>query len=89
MSIAYQMSTQLVEYEQRLNQLPLESIVEQSNAETLFDRLIVQPLWQDFPRPDRIIAVLIDALDEATRDGRNELAQFLAASSRRPRTGCG
>jgi len=78
MSIAYQMSTQLADYEQRLNQLPLELIVEQSNAETLFDRLIVQPLWQDFPRPDRIIAVLIDALDEATRDGKNELAQFLA-----------
>lgn len=47
------------------------------DASTLFDRLIVQPL-RAISRPERKIIILIDALDEATRNKRNELAEVLA-----------
>ena len=79
MSIAYQLSTQLPEFEARLTSLRLQDILEGANARTLFDRLIVQPLSDNFPDPGRIVVVLIDALDEATQDGTNQLALFLAA----------
>ena len=78
LSVAYQLTMQLDEYRRRLLELPLESIVESASAETLFDRLIVQPLWSDYPAPERPVVLLIDALDEATRGGRNELAEFIA-----------
>jgi WD40 repeat protein len=78
MSIAYQLSTQLPEYEERLNSLALHTIIRESDAQTLFDRLILQPLSAEFPDPGRMLVVLIDALDEATRDGRNPLAALLA-----------
>ncbi len=79
LSIAYQLSTQLPEYEQRLNALHLQSIIAGSDARTLFDRLILQPLSANFPDPQRMLVVLIDALDEAIQGGRNELASFVAA----------
>lgn len=78
LSIAYQLSTQLYEYQERLNSLDLESIVPESDAGALFDDLIVQPLSKNFPRPDRTIIILIDGLDEASEGGRNELARFIA-----------
>jgi WD40 repeat protein len=79
LSIAYQLATQLPEYEDRLNALPLQAIIAESDAGTLFDRLILQPLSANFPDPKRTLIVLIDALDEATHEGRNALAGFLAA----------
>ncbi len=79
LSIAYQLSSQLPDYQNRLNGLNLESLIPNSNSLTLFDTLVVQPLSNNFPAPDRIIVVLIDALDEATKDGKNELASFLAS----------
>jgi len=78
-SVAYQLGTQLPDYAARLNALNLESIIAESNARTLFDALIVQPLSGSLPRPDRTIVILIDALDEATQDGQNELAAFIAS----------
>lgn len=77
-SIAFQLASQLPEYQQRLNALGLERLIEECNARTLFDRLVVQPLHGGFPAPDRTLVVLIDGLDEATLDGQNELAAFLA-----------
>ena len=79
LSIAYQLSTQLSEYESRLNSLNLERLVPESDARTLFDNLIVQPLSRGFPTPDRPVVIVIDALDEATGDDRNELASFIAS----------
>jgi WD40 repeat protein len=79
LSIAYQLATQLPDYESRLNALPLQAIIAESDAQTLFDRLVVQPLAGNFPDPKRTLVVLIDALDEATQSGRNALAAFLAA----------
>jgi hypothetical protein len=79
LSVAYQLSSQLPDYQARLNALDLKSLVAESNAPTLFDSLIVQPLSGNFPRPERSIVILIDALDEATEGGRNELASFIAS----------
>lgn len=46
LSLAYQLSSQLPDYQSRLNSLNLESLVGESNARTLFDALVVQPLTQ-------------------------------------------
>src|SRR5205823_4023957 len=73
------LGSQLLDYQMRLAALNLEKIVEESNASTLFDSLIVQPLAERFPAPDRTLLIVIDALDEATSAGKNELARFLAA----------
>lgn len=78
MSIAYQLSTQIPEYEAKLSAMNLEGSLEGADARTLFDTLIVQPLSGDFGAQDRTYVVLIDALDEAASDGRNELASFIA-----------
>ena len=77
-SIAYQLSTQLPDHEDRLGALDLEEIVPDSDAGTLLDRLVVQPLSSGFPRPDHPVAILIDGLDEASDGGSNELARFIA-----------
>jgi hypothetical protein len=79
LSIAYQLSTQLPDYQARLSALNLEQIIPESNAQTLFDNLIVQPLSKNFPKPDREVVALIDALDEATEGAKNELAAFIAS----------
>ncbi|MFW6437588.1 MAG: TIR domain-containing protein [Armatimonadota bacterium] len=81
-SIAYQLSTQLPDYQDRLGTLDLGELVAESDAKTLFDRLIAQPLSQGFPAPDRPIIILIDGLDEATADGRNDLAWFISTEWR-------
>jgi tetratricopeptide (TPR) repeat protein len=77
MSIVYQLTTQLPEYEAQLGAMDIE-LLTKDDARTLFDNLLVQPL-NKLSRPNRVIIILIDALDEATRDGRNELASFIAA----------
>ena len=50
---------------------------EPANAETLFDRLLVQPLNANFSKPDTPVIIIIEGLDEATVDGHNELCRFL------------
>lgn len=71
LSIAYQISSQLPGYQERLNSLDLDQIVSEDNVRTLFDNLIVQPLSANFPKPGRVIVILIDALDEATENTRS------------------
>jgi len=78
LSIAYQLSSQLPDYQERLNSLDLEKIITIESPRTIFDNLIVQPLTV-IPEPNRNFAVLIDALDEATANGKNELASFIAS----------
>ncbi|BAI62457.1 hypothetical protein MCP_2385 [Methanocella paludicola SANAE] len=82
MSLAYQLSTQLPEYERRLARMSLEDL-SGLNARALFDKLIVQPLSRDFPRPRQAMVIVIDALDEATVDGKNDLAGFIASELER------
>jgi hypothetical protein len=52
--------------------------VRRQSSHALFERLIIAPTSFGFPTPDRRIVVLIDRLDEATRDGNNDLAEFLS-----------
>ena len=82
MSIAYQLSTQLPDYEMRLGKVKLDDL-EGQDAKTLFDHLIVQPLSANYPPQRNKVVVLIDALDEATADGKNELAGFIASECER------
>ena len=88
MSIAYQLSTQLPDYEMRLRRVKLDEL-EGQDAKTLFDHLIVQPLAANYPAPQRKMVILIDALDEATAGGRNELASFIASGFEKRRDGSG
>jgi tetratricopeptide (TPR) repeat protein len=82
-SIAWQLSTQLPNYFTRLVNIPnLEDACETRDASTLFDLLIIQPL-HNLPAPDHVVIVVIDAVDEATRLGNNELAGFLANETAR------
>ena len=77
MSIAYYLSTQIPEYRQRLMELrDLDSLIEKS-TERLFEYLIVEPLNR-IERAGDAVVIVIDALDEATVDGRNELADIIA-----------
>lgn len=76
-SIVYQLTTQLPDYESRLVAMDVEQLA-RDDARTMFDNLLVQPLAR-LSQPQRPIVILIDALDEATSDGRNELASFIAA----------
>jgi WD40 repeat protein len=78
LSIAYQLTTQLPDYQSRVNSLNLDEIVAESNARTIFDNLLVQPLAST-PPPGRSVLVVIDGLDEATQNGVNELALLLAS----------
>jgi len=75
-SVAYQLSTQLPDYQSRLARLDLDRLV-QDDARTMFDNLIVQPL-AGLTAPARAVVILIDALDEAASGERNELASFIA-----------
>ena len=85
LSTVYQLSSQLPDYQKRLSAMNIEKLVTGSNPRTLFDTLIIQPLSGNFPQPDRTIIILIDALDEASEGGRNELASFIASEfSRTP-----
>jgi WD40 repeat protein len=84
-SVACQLASQLPAYQERLSSLDLAGIKQEycdpSKAYTLFDKLVVQPLAENFPEPDRTLVVIIDALDEATRSGKNEIVRFLAQSA--------
>jgi len=82
MSLAYQLSTQLPAYAERLGRAKLDDLGGR-DAKTLFDDLIVQPLAANFPPPGVNIVILIDALDEATVDGKNEMASFIASGFER------
>jgi hypothetical protein len=81
-SIVYQLATQLPDYQALLAAMDVEKLAG-DDAGTMFDNLLVQPLSK-LSSPNRPVIILIDALDEATRQGRNELASFIAAEL--PRT---
>jgi len=77
-SIVFQLSTQLPEYSDILMQFRLKEILNNYNdATTLFNKLVVQPL-NKITTPNRKIVIIIDALDEASKKGHNEVAAFIA-----------
>jgi hypothetical protein len=77
MTVAYQLSRRLPEYENRLSQLQLEELTTDADAGALFDALIVQPL--SGLQVGAPVVILIDGLDEISRNGENALASTLGA----------
>jgi hypothetical protein len=78
-SIAYQISQLLPEYERALQGLELEADQEARDTLSLFDELVVRPL-RSVSEPDGPRVVIIDAIDEATRKGGNDIARFIRDS---------
>ena len=76
LSLAYQLSTQFPDYRDRLNASPLDKIAIEPNAPAVFERLFVEPL-KDLAPARKPQVLLIDALDEASRNGKNELAALV------------
>jgi tetratricopeptide (TPR) repeat protein len=75
-SIAHQIAVRVPEYAEHLRTRVVDL---NTSLMTLLDTLLVQPLAH-VPRPAQPRQIIvIDGLDEAERDGRNELAEFLAA----------
>ena len=77
LSLAYQLSTQIPVYQDRLNASPLDKTLVETNLPAVFDCLFVNPLTDAVPLTKKPQVLLIDALDEATRSGRNELARLI------------
>jgi hypothetical protein len=75
-SLAYQLSTQFPIYQDRLNASQLDKTAVEPEVPTVFDRLFVNLLTDAVPLSNKPRVMLIDALDEATRNGRNELASL-------------
>ena len=82
-SLAYQLSTQLPVYQDRLNASQLDRTVIETNLPTVFDRLFAEPLKDPVPLEDKPQVIVIDALDEATRNGSNELASLIGGEFQR------
>jgi hypothetical protein len=78
-SLAYQLSTQLPIYQDRVNASQLDKTAVEPNVPTVFDRLFVNLLTDAVPLSNKPRVMLIDALDEATRNDRNELASLIGS----------
>lgn len=77
MSLAYYMSTQIPDYREELIKLQdLGKLIEKSTSR-LFEYLIIEPL-KKIQYHKQPMVIIIDALDEATFNGRNELADIVA-----------
>lgn len=81
LSLAAHLVDHLPAYAERLSAYqaaePKEKEIEKGDARTVFDLLMTKPLGSDFPPPDGVRLIVIDALDEATQGTENELARIL------------
>lgn len=78
MSIAFYLSTQIEEYKNLLLNLhDLDKLFEKS-VDRLFAYLLVEPL-NKVEKNRKQTVIVIDALDEATYEGRNDLADIIAS----------
>ncbi|MFW9878994.1 MAG: leucine-rich repeat domain-containing protein, partial [Candidatus Thorarchaeota archaeon] len=75
LSLAYQLSAQIVEYTNELLRVNLIDI-RKKNAYTLFNEFIIEPLHK-IKKPSKPVLIVIDALNEAKTDKGNELVSFL------------
>lgn len=78
MSIAYYLATQIEEYKKQILQLQDLALLSEKSTSRLFEYLIVEPLNKVVPNHKPIV-IVIDALDEATVDNRNELADVIVS----------
>lgn len=81
MSLAYYLSTQLEEYKDILMNLHDLDALQEKSVDRLFSYLLAEPLNRVRNAPECCV-IVIDALDEATQDGRNELADVLSSRCR-------
>jgi WD40 repeat protein len=75
-TVAWQLTTHVPEYRDRVNRLDLDDLQRQENLATIFERLFKAQLFS-LDKPAAPIVVILDAIDEATADGRNPLAAML------------
>jgi hypothetical protein len=79
LSLTYQLATQIPGYASSLEALDLSRITTEENARSIFDALISQPLSQLTASHEHVYCLVIDALDEATFEGRNTIAEVVAS----------
>lgn len=78
-SIAYYLAVRIPTYYNLLDVASVDNLLNKSNldAGTLFKELILEKLHQIEYNENKLV-ILIDALDESSRDGHNELAEMLS-----------
>lgn len=76
MSIAYYLATQINEYRNQVLLLQDLPLLTEKSTSRLFDYLIVEPLSR-IGIHHKTTVIVIDALDEASVDGKNELADVI------------
>ncbi len=77
-TLAFQIATRLPDYRKLLLTLPIMTELDQKNSTELFDGLLTNPLNLSIIGGRERYLIVIDALDEAGGDGRNELVEVLA-----------
>ena len=78
MSIAYYLATQIEDYKKQVLLLQDLATLSEKSTSRLFEYLIVEPLSK-VSQDHKPIVVVIDALDEASVDNRNELADVIVS----------
>ena len=76
-SLAYQLSCYLPEYAEFIDNIDEQSLF-QVDEQSLFDELIIRPLTKEIITPTLPIIMLFDGLDEASANGKNRIAEYLA-----------
>jgi hypothetical protein len=77
-TLAFQIATRLPDYRKLLLTLPIMTELDRKNSAELFDGLLTNPLKLSITGGRERYLIVIDALDEAGGDGRNELVEVLA-----------
>lgn len=77
-TLAFQIATRLPDYRKLLLTLPEIGELGRKSASELFAYLVGDPLRQAIAGGRERYLIVIDGLDEAGRDGRNELVELLA-----------
>lgn len=77
-TLAFQIATRLPDYRKLLLTLPEITELDRKNPSELFDYLLADPLRHAIDGGRERCLIVIDALDEASGEGRNELVEMLA-----------
>ncbi|MCX6901212.1 MAG: TIR domain-containing protein [Verrucomicrobia bacterium] len=82
-SLAFQLATRLPDYRKLLLTLPEIAELDRKDAAELADYLLANPLRSVIRGGRERYLIVIDALDEASRAGRNPLVEMLARNAQR------
>lgn len=78
MSLAFHLSTQVPEYSEQLASLHDLDSLEEKSVHRLFEYLFVEPLHK-MPNREEPVVLIIDALDEAQNDLKNDILDVIAS----------